>query len=114
MVSNSDLDHSAGRTYTHQDVSVFGRIWPVLGVAAGLIVTVAWISLLAYPDSEADRIAMAGKIMPRIGSARQRRFDYRCRSAFELPLCGPRLAPVDIATARRSDHSAVNCLRSQS
>ena len=29
-------------------VSMFRRIWPALGLAAGLIVTVAWVGLLGY------------------------------------------------------------------
>ena len=31
-----------------QPISLFGRIWPVAGLAVGLIATVAWTALLGY------------------------------------------------------------------
>ena len=36
------------KTATGGIVSMFQRVWPALGLAAGLIVTVAWIGLLGY------------------------------------------------------------------
>ncbi len=29
-------------------VQVFNRVWPIIGLAAGLLVTAAWIGVLGY------------------------------------------------------------------